>query len=319
MAKNKSTPETTATRTKKDKKTRDERRILGLTFTSPAVAFVSLSNVPGTQLLMVDRTTERAQVKGWRRQESRLTRVAIVDGVVNLPKLGKLPDPTLRVVVLDVASRLTPFKKCIRPGDFKEVDGEIKQATITQLDAFRKRVMQSGYGRPLSPKKIRGLGAINREDSPGDLPAEWDPIASLKWIVESCNPSHKETAEWAIFNFMAGLSNRRSFGGARRGVLTNLVPGADVDEVREELLRLQRWMEDDEMGRRVSSAFQIMSKKKLPLPVAAGRVDAHIGMLQRLIRALPPSKRMDFTNGWQYLPGESERIAKKSRSRKGDE
>lgn len=277
-------------------------KMTGMSFSSPAALYVLLHSIakPVDLFLLLDEV-ERKTIRTKLREPTRNQRVAVVGGVRNLTKLGSKPDPKLCVVVYDTPEVLEQFKSSIRVIDaVKGNDGTYEIRSLKPNDVVN-RILGSGYGLPIGPKKIaKALSAFTAVVP--IMTDKFNPQEAIETLINSVRESHREILREGIFRFVAGLTNRRTFSSVRRTAINRIVDGVNVVQYKQLFANVQRWIEAEGEGRRTSAAYQLIARKKVVKPaLAAARVNAHMGMLMALTRIIPPSRNMRF-EGWEYKP-----------------
>lgn len=289
---------------------KSSRCMLGLSFLSPAVATVIAMTSPELRVFLVNDDTTKSTVRGWVKMKltgSKKEKTFIVAGIKNLQKLGPYPQH-IHVAICDAPDLLNCFPKSIRIGDARHNDGKWDMATLSKED-LTKRMKWSEYVVPVHPAKVTKARAsfITALPSPSK---KFDPVEAMTRLFDGVNESFKENFETGVYEFLAGLINRRSFATIRRRAY-NRVRGRDskdtygpkrVQDFKVLFSTVQRWIEGEGEGRAVSDAYQMCAKaKKVNAPVAAARSDANLEVLIRLIRHVPPSRRQEF-DGYKWNP-----------------
>ncbi len=276
-------------------------RMLGLCFSSPAMVIVMAAS-DGIKPYLVNDDVSRETVVEYMSQtvQGRKEKVFVVQGVSNLKKLGpKAAD--FYVVVHDVPELLSCFPESVRIGDAREVEGSWALVDLVDRETLLKRIRWSRYSKPVHPKAIREARAGWVVALPSNA-KKVDPAGSINSILERVRENARDELETGIWEFLAGLVDRRHFGAVRRRALNRLKDKDNAErasEFKTLFSTVQRWIESADEGRAVASAYQICAKNVgITAPVAAERVSADLGVLMKLMAAIPPSRRQDF-KGWR--------------------
>jgi hypothetical protein len=269
----------------------------------PALLMVIAMANPNLRVYMVDDTTPREKVREYSTQVLQGTKkkkLFIVVGINNMPKLGSKERPSHHVVVCDVPDLLHELRKHVRIADaVRDEQGHWRQKQMDQ-QGLEARLFWSSYSSPIHPKKIAQV----RSSFVVELPSaakKFDPIKTLDEILDKVVETQRDYVQLNIFNFMSGLLGRRQFSGIRRKIFNRVREEENTEKFKTAFSTLQRWIESDIEGRKVAAAYQLCCRKGIAAPVAAARADAHLEMLMRLIRVIPPSRSLEFT-GWKYRP-----------------
>lgn len=296
-----SKPKPTSTPKEKSEKKASRRRALGVCFMGPALLMVLAMAHPKLRVYMVDDTTPKEKVQEYTLQNlqgSKKEKLFIVVGINNLSKLGPKSRPRNHVVVCDVPDLLHELRRFVRIADaVRDEEGHWRQKKMDQK-GVEKRLLWSSYAYPVSPEKIAEV----RSSFVVELPSpakKFDPIKTLDSILDKVSETHREQVQLGIFSFLSGLIGRRAFSGIRRKIFNRVRGGEDTEKFKTAFSTLQRWIESDIEGRKVTAAYQMCSRKGIAAPVSAARADAHLEMLMRLIRVIPPSSSQKF-EGWKY-------------------
>ena len=290
---------------------RKRRRVmLGLSFISPALVTMMAMADSRLRVFLVTDDTTRDTVREWMSMKltgTKKEKTFVVAGIKNLQKLGPRPQQA-HVIVCDVPQLLGSFPKNIRIGDARpNEDGRWEMVEIDK-DDLHKRVRWSEYTTPIHPKKVSEARASFVVPLPNPS-KKFDPVEALERLFSSVDESFREDFETGVYEFMAGLIDRRAFATVRRRAF-NRVKGRDDKESGQKKVQnfkilfstVQRWMEAEGEGRAVSDAYQMCAKvKKMKAPIAAGRANANMEVLIRLIRHIPPSRRQEFS-GYKFNP-----------------
>jgi hypothetical protein len=284
------------------------RKVAGFCFSSPMVIFLFGQNAPNAPRLTLinDEMTRRDVRSNLANRNKRSNNVYIVAGVRNLYKLGPKAKSDIRVVVHDAPEVLHALRATIKVIDAVQDEEGIwflKDPRPTIQD-IRDAINGSGY-RPTHPDKVKAMA----NDAVAVVPTYdkgFQPGDALDALFGAVKEDYRETVQSAIFRFMAGLTDRRSIGGARRSAATHLKGGKRGSKAEADFRKLwsnvQAWIEDDAEGRLVSSAYQILAGRKVrAAALAAARVNCDLAMLNRLTRFIPPSRNLDFS-GWKFNP-----------------
>lgn len=291
-------------------KVRTKGKIVGFGYQSPAVVFVLAQNTgPNVRLLMVNDQTPKEDIRATLKSRSgKEVFLCIVAGARNLYKLGSKPKPYVRCSLHDTPEVLHALRGSVRLVDaVKQRDGS--WAVIDpapSIAAIKDSVVKSVYV-PTSPKKVRSVLASAVAVVPS-YDRKFDPIEALDALFGAVREEHRENVQFGVYRFMAGISTRRSFSGVKRSTVSRLTAKTDVESFKRLWSNLQGWIEDNDLGRNVSAAYQLLCSRKGGVdsaPVAAARTRANLAVLNRIIRVIPPSRRQTF-DGWIYNPGRGE-------------
>lgn len=279
---------------------RKPRKMVGLGFTSPGVAYVVTHSIKNAMVYMVDGTTDKKVLLSSLKQGSQVKRVCIVAGVENLLKLGKKPKPRLKVVVCDTPERLAGLSDNVELLDSKKNEKEDWYFEKVSLDTLNNKILLSGY-TPVVKKQLQLIAQSQTTTIPMPVKSGFDARGSIAEIFNGVKEDFVETAKSGVYKFISGLSDRRNISGLRRSAVNRVKSGVDVGAYKQTFVNLQNWMESDSGGRRVSAAYQLCARQGLPAAVAASRAKADMGVLIDTIRYIPPSKKQKFVSDFSKL------------------
>lgn len=276
-------------------------KMAGFGYQSPAVVFLFSTNIIGTRTIMVTDEVPREDIReAIHNRHGEESIVFIVCGARNLKKLGPLTKEEIKVSVHDDPEILDALRANIRIVDAKQaVDGSwgliTPQPTIAGI---QESIKAAGY-RPIHPTKIDAVLRTTTAIIP-QFSKDFDPMAALKTLFGCIQEKHQEACQLAIWRFLAGITSRRSISGAKRVNITRLEDGKNPEEFKQLWANVQMWIESDEEGRMVAAAYQLLSEKKIKsTAIAAARMGADLGVLNALVRFIPPSRKIIFA-GWKY-------------------
>jgi len=274
-----------------------KRRILGLAFISPAMAIVMAMADHRLNAMLVNDDTSVSDVREFikaQRSGMKREKTLVVSGIRNLRKLGPKPQ-LVHVVVCDIPAILGELPE-VKVGDGRLVDGRWKLESLTPAELVN-RIRWSKYSVTIHPKKVAAIRASHIRVLP-DHSKKFDPLAALDEILSDLKEDFRPDFESGMYKFLGGFSKRRDFTSLRVKAAARFT-GPDSTEALQQFKKkcstLQKWIEDPEKGRSVTAAYQICCRKpSIKVVAAAERTNASLEVLTRLIRAIPPSKKVDF-------------------------
>jgi len=280
-------------------------KIIGIAYISPPIFYIVAHSEPGVRTFMVDDTVSREAVRESIAMKTQQRKVFVVDGVRNLAKLGAKSKPRVGVVVHDIPEVLEALSAHIRIIDAQKRSDGTWHGRKLQMEECVEAAKTGGYGRPIHPSKVRKVLASFVAEVPS-FDKNFKAEAALDEVFNGVREDYRETLQLRVFRFLAGIAERRGMAGARRAALHRLRSGISEEQYKRLWLNLQRWIESDTEGRRVTRAYQLVAKKQVAsAPLAAARTGAELSVLLRLVRFIPPSRKLDF-KGYKYTPSQGD-------------
>ena len=274
------------------------RHMVGFGFQSPAVVFAISHGIQNLRVVLVNSTTPDEEVAERVKECHKKRTLFVVCGAAALRKLGPKKSAligNMLVSLHDVCEVLAAIP------NVRIVDANIgsngawfpmpKQQKIEDLQSL---ICGSGY-RPVHPDKIAKVLATFHVAIP-DYSKSFDALSAFSSLLQSINNEYRTKLQSALYQFLAGISNRRSYAAMKRASSMRLLPQYDKTEFNRLWASIQQWIENPEQGRKVTAAYQLLAKRKVTsAAIAAGRVDADLGVLNSLLVNIPPTPKLQFS------------------------